>query len=120
MKKAKHYHFERAAKEAKTEECGLEPAVSGLRTMAYAGTVIPFPALTGLLLLVSSALPAEGQSRDFGVDVSHYQGSSGISQSAWNQMFAEGRRFGGAIHREPDLEPVWDYAPFKELLRPRG
>ena len=61
--------------------------------MAYAGTVLPFPALTGLLLLVSSALPAQGQSRDFGVDVSHYQGSSGISQSAWNQMFAEGRRF---------------------------
>ena len=36
------------------------------------------------------------------------------------ESFAEGRRFGVAIHREMDLEPVWDYAPFKELLRPRG
>ena len=51
------------------------------------------PALTGLLLLCASALSAQGQSRDFGVDVSHYQGSSGISPSAWNQMFVEGRRF---------------------------
>ena len=36
------------------------------------------------------------------------------------KAFAEGRAFSGAIHREMDLEPVWDYAPFKELLRPRG
>jgi hypothetical protein len=46
-----------------------------------------------LLLLGLSALPARGQGRDFGADVSHYQGISGISQSALNQMFAEGRRF---------------------------
>ena len=31
--------------------------------------------------------------RDFGVDVSHFQGASGISQASWNQMFAEGKRF---------------------------
>jgi Flp pilus assembly protein TadD len=36
------------------------------------------------------------------------------------KSFAEGRRLGVAIHCEMDLEPVWDYAPFKELLRPRG
>jgi lysozyme len=46
-----------------------------------------------LLLLGVSALPAQGQGRDFGADVSHYQGSSGMSQSAFTQMFAEGRRF---------------------------
>src|SRR5207249_485425 len=32
-------------------------------------------------------------SRDFGEDVSHYDGASGISQSVWNQMYAEGKRF---------------------------
>jgi TolB-like protein len=36
------------------------------------------------------------------------------------ESFAEGKRVGLDIHREPDLEPLWDYAPFQELLRPRG
>jgi T5SS/PEP-CTERM-associated repeat protein len=31
--------------------------------------------------------------RDFGVDVSHFQGESGISQTSWNQMFADGKKF---------------------------
>jgi len=31
--------------------------------------------------------------RDFGADVSHFQNESGVAQSAWNQMFAEGKRF---------------------------
>ena len=31
--------------------------------------------------------------RDFGVDVSHFQGADGISQASWDQMFAEGKRF---------------------------
>ena len=39
-------------------------------------------------------LPAAARpSRDVGVDVSHFQGSAGISQSAWNQMYSEGKRF---------------------------
>jgi len=32
-------------------------------------------------------------SRDIGVDVSHYDGESGISQSAWNQMHTQGNLF---------------------------
>jgi len=48
---------------------------------------------SGLLLLFLSAAQGRAQSRIFGVDVSHYQGSSGISQTSWNQMFAEGKRF---------------------------
>lgn len=31
--------------------------------------------------------------RQFGVDVSHFQGETGVSQSSWNQMFTEGKRF---------------------------
>ena len=34
-----------------------------------------------------------GANRDLGVDVSHYQGDSGISQTSWNQMFGDGKRF---------------------------
>jgi tetratricopeptide (TPR) repeat protein len=36
------------------------------------------------------------------------------------KSLAEGTRLGVSIHRELDLEAVWDYAPFRELLRPRG
>ena len=31
--------------------------------------------------------------REFGEDVSHYQGATGISQSSWNQMYSAGLRF---------------------------
>jgi GH25 family lysozyme M1 (1,4-beta-N-acetylmuramidase) len=47
--------------------------------------------VAGLFLLPISAV--RGQQRDFGVDVSHFQGESGISQPSWNQMYAEGKRF---------------------------
>jgi len=36
------------------------------------------------------------------------------------ESFAEGYRFGLGIHREEDLEPLWDYPPFQDLLRPKG
>lgn len=31
--------------------------------------------------------------RDLGVDVSHFQGSSGVSPASWSQMYASGKRF---------------------------
>jgi tetratricopeptide (TPR) repeat protein len=34
--------------------------------------------------------------------------------------FAEGRPYTITVHREIDLESLWDYAPFRELLKPRG
>jgi GH25 family lysozyme M1 (1,4-beta-N-acetylmuramidase) len=48
--------------------------------------------VAGVLSLGMTA-PANAASRNLGVDVSHYQGASGISQSSWNQMFADGQRF---------------------------
>jgi hypothetical protein len=36
-------------------------------------------------LLLQNTSPA-AVSRDFGLDVSHYDGSSGVSQSSWNQL----------------------------------
>jgi GH25 family lysozyme M1 (1,4-beta-N-acetylmuramidase) len=47
----------------------------------------------GVALLLVAILPARAQTRNWGVDVSHYQGGTGISQASWNQMFAEGKRF---------------------------
>src|ERR1051325_10332441 len=43
------------------------------------------------LSLTATALAAVP--RDLGVDVSHYDGSSGVSQSSWNQMYGDGLHF---------------------------
>ena len=53
-----------------------------------------FFARSAALALVSCfSISALAQPREFGVDVSHFQGESGISQTSWNQMFADGKRF---------------------------
>jgi serine/threonine protein kinase/tetratricopeptide (TPR) repeat protein len=36
------------------------------------------------------------------------------------EAFAQGQRFGPFYHSDPDLEPLRDYPPFRELLRPKG
>src|SRR5882724_206686 len=49
---------------------------------------------SALGVLVLTLLPAPAQAvRDLGLDVSHFQGESGISPSTWNQVFADGKRF---------------------------
>jgi GH25 family lysozyme M1 (1,4-beta-N-acetylmuramidase) len=50
----------------------------------------------GTSAVVASALVCSAFGRDFGVDVSHYQGAGGntsVSQSAYSQMYTEGKRF---------------------------
>jgi GH25 family lysozyme M1 (1,4-beta-N-acetylmuramidase) len=42
---------------------------------------------------LGASLQANAAGRDSGVDGSHYQGATGISQASWDQMFAEGQRF---------------------------
>jgi tetratricopeptide (TPR) repeat protein/predicted Ser/Thr protein kinase len=36
------------------------------------------------------------------------------------ESFAQGASYGVTFHRDINLEPLWDYPPFKELLRPKG
>jgi Flp pilus assembly protein TadD len=36
------------------------------------------------------------------------------------QSIAEGKPYSRNIHREIDFEPLWDFAPFRELLKPKG
>ena len=36
------------------------------------------------------------------------------------EAFGQGRSYGVDLHRDIDLEPLWDYPPFKEILRPKG
>jgi zinc-ribbon domain len=36
------------------------------------------------------------------------------------EAFSQGLSYGVFLHRDINLEPLWDYPPFKELLRPKG
>ena len=36
------------------------------------------------------------------------------------EAFGQGRSYGVSLHRDINLEPLWDYPLFKELLRPKG
>jgi len=36
------------------------------------------------------------------------------------ESFSQGRDYGVDLHRDIDLESLWDYSPFKEILRPKG
>lgn len=40
--------------------------------------------------------------------------------SLLRESFAQGLRFDVSIHRNMDFEPLWDYAPFKELIKPKS
>ncbi len=40
--------------------------------------------------------------------------------SLLRESFAQGLRFDVSIHRNIDFEPIWDYAPFKELIKPKS
>jgi tetratricopeptide (TPR) repeat protein len=40
--------------------------------------------------------------------------------SLLREAFAQGLRFNISIHRDLDFEPLWDYAPFKELIKPKS
>jgi tetratricopeptide (TPR) repeat protein len=36
------------------------------------------------------------------------------------ESFSQGRFYRVGLHRDINLEPLWDFPPFKELLRPKG
>src|ERR1700754_199411 len=48
---------------------------------------------TTFLLTLAIASSTDLFARDLGVDVSHFQGESGMPQANWNQLAAEGRTF---------------------------
>lgn len=50
-------------------------------------------ATVSVLFWLNFGEKTNAQTRDLGVDVSHYQGATGVSQTAWNQMTSEGKRF---------------------------
>jgi tRNA A-37 threonylcarbamoyl transferase component Bud32/tetratricopeptide (TPR) repeat protein len=36
------------------------------------------------------------------------------------EAFAQGYEFGAGLHRDMDLQPLWGYPPFEDLIRPKG
>ena len=47
-------------------------------------------------------------------------GDKGRALDLLRQAYREGHYFGHTAHREPDFEPLHNYPPFREFLRPKG
>jgi tetratricopeptide (TPR) repeat protein len=48
------------------------------------------------------------------------QGDSERAVQLLRDAFAQGHPFTVQVHREVDLESLWEYPPFQELIRPKG
>jgi len=75
---------------AEVMPCSLP--IGRIQPVFWKKTLISLIATALISLLTLSAAEA-ATPREFGEDVSHYQGATGISQSSWNQMYASGMRF---------------------------
>jgi GH25 family lysozyme M1 (1,4-beta-N-acetylmuramidase) len=64
-----------------------------MQNKRHTGATAWIVTLSALVLLSFLPSSARAQSRSFGVDVSHFQGSTGISQTSWDAIYAEGKRF---------------------------
>jgi lysozyme len=60
--------------------------------MSYAICRVARPAACGILVAIL-ALASAAPARDLGVDISHFQGATGMPQTNWSQLAAEGRTF---------------------------
>ena len=47
-------------------------------------------------------------------------GDSDQAIALLREAFAQGLPFDISIHRDPDFEPLWDYPPFKKLIKPKS
>jgi GH25 family lysozyme M1 (1,4-beta-N-acetylmuramidase) len=63
-----------------------------------------------MVFVVIAIRPSVGVARDLGVDVSHFQGETGMPQANWNQLAAEGRTF-GYIKATEGLNPPGNIDP---------
>jgi tetratricopeptide (TPR) repeat protein len=63
---------------------------------------------------------SRGQHTRYRVGIAAWLGERERAVALLRQAFREGQPFGVSLHRYPMLQPLWDYEPFQEFLRPRG
>jgi tetratricopeptide (TPR) repeat protein len=61
-----------------------------------------------------------GRSPFFRARVASILGDRDQAIALLREAIAQGLRFDVSIHRNIDFEPLWDYAPFKELIKPKS
>jgi tetratricopeptide (TPR) repeat protein/TolB-like protein len=61
-----------------------------------------------------------GSQTYFRAGIAAWLGDEARSVALLQQAFTEGSVFGVYLHTDPELQPLWDYAPFQEFLRPKG
>src|SRR6478736_441677 len=65
-----------------------------------------------LILVIVGCFAAASPARELGVDLSHFQGETGMPQANWNQLAAEGRTFAYIKATEGllppgNVDPAW-------------
>jgi len=77
-------------------------------------------------LRISEGLTGLAAPRDFGRDlywqacIAAQLGESERAMALLREAYASGRVFSILLHRDMDLEPLHDYAPFQQFVRPKG
>jgi tetratricopeptide (TPR) repeat protein len=52
--------------------------------------------------------------------IAAHLGEKDLAVEMLRQAYAEGFSHGSWVHCDPNLEPLWDYPPFQELIAPKG
>src|SRR4051794_14818087 len=66
----------------------------------------------GIVVLFMALFTPATSARDIGVDVSHFQGETGMPQANWNQLATEGRTFAyikstEGLNPPGNIDPAW-------------
>jgi tRNA A-37 threonylcarbamoyl transferase component Bud32/tetratricopeptide (TPR) repeat protein/TolB-like protein len=61
-----------------------------------------------------------GQHTFYRAGIAAWLGDKERAVALLQQAFREGSAFSVGLHTDPKLQPLWDHAPFREFLRPRG
>jgi hypothetical protein len=47
-------------------------------------------------------------------------GDEAAAVALLREALAQGREYGPGLHAELDFQPLWDFPPYQELMRPKG
>ena len=61
-----------------------------------------------------------GENTDYRAAIFAVLGDKGMALELLRQAYSEGYYFGHHTHRDPDYDPLRDFPPFQEFIRPKG
>ncbi len=116
-------HWEKAR--ALYEEFALTDP-DNIDNQGYLGVLAARMGDRGKALDVKKALLARDVPYEFGIDtywaacIAAQLGEREEAMDLLRRAFTEGASISLLAHKDPDLEPLWDYPPFRRFIEPRG